>query len=126
MNKKTHKLPFDSRGGVVVMSRFMLNHKNYQTLSSQAKVLMQLMHEHWRDDKEVDYGIREALEKIPCSRDTARKTFNMLRERGFIVLVDESMFSSRTYSKSRTWRLTWTPWLSRPPTHKWEKWKNEN
>jgi len=119
--KKRFKIPIDSRGGVVVMSRFMLNHENYLTLPPQAKILMQLMQEQWRDEKEVDYGIREAAEKIPCSRVTAAKAFNMLRERGFIVLVDESMFSSRTNSKSRTWRLTWMPWLSKMPTNKWEE-----
>ena len=120
------KIPFDRRGGVCVLSRRMLNHENYLTLSAQAKVLIMLMHEQWRDEKEVDYGIREASEKIPCSRVTAAKAFNMLSERGCIVLVDESMFSSRTESKTRTWRLTWMPWLSKNPTHKWEKLGNEN
>ena len=120
------KIPFDKSGGVCVLSRRMLNSENYLTLSAQAKVLILLMHEQWRDEKEVDYGIREASEKIPCSRVTAAKAFNMLSERGYIVLVDESMFSSRTNSKSRTWRLTWMPWLSRTPTHKWEKLGNEN
>ena len=91
------KLPFDGRGGVVVMSRFMLNHDNYLTLPSQAKILMQLMQEQWRDEKEVDYGIREASKKIPCSRGTARKVFNLLRERGFIVLVDESLLTDCTW-----------------------------
>ena len=124
--KERFTIPFDKRGGVLVLSRFMLNHMNYLTLSPQAKVLIQLMHEQWRDEKEVDYGIREASKKIPCSRVTAAKAFKSLRERGFIVLVDESMFSSRTNSKSRTWRLTWMPWLSRKPTNKWEKWSDEN
>lgn len=123
--KKRFKIPFDSCGGVVVMSRFMLNHENYLTLPPQAKILMQLMQEQWRDEKEVDYGIREASEKIPCSRKTAMKAFDILRDRGFITLVDESLFSSRTNSKSRTWRLTWMPWMSRTPTHKWENWGDE-
>ena len=123
---KKIKIPFDQRGGVVVKFRFMMNHPNYLTLPPQAKVLIDLMQEQWRDEKEVYYGIREASEKIPCSRVTAAGAFNILRERGFIVLIDESLFSSRTNSKSRTWRLTWMPWLSRTPTHKWEKLGNEN
>ena len=123
--KKKFQLPFDKRGGVVVMSRFMLNHENYLTLPAQAKILMQLMQEQWRDEKEVDYGIREASKKIPCAMNTASKAFNLLRQRDFIVLVDESLFSSRTNSKSRTWRLTWTPWQYKEPTHKWEQWGNE-
>ena len=119
---KEFKIPFDNRGGVIVKFRYMMNHPSYLTLSPQAKVLIDLMQEQWRDEKEVDYGIREAAEKIPCSRKTAGKAFKILRERCFIVLVDESMFSSRTQSKSRTWKLTWMPWLSRTPTRKWEKW----
>ena len=119
--KNIFKIPFDRRGRAVVMYTHMLSHENYLTLSPQAKVLMQLMQQHWRDEKEVDFGIRETSKKIPCSRATAAKAFNMLRERGFIVLVDESMFSSRTNSKSRTWRLTWMPWLSKMPTNKWEE-----
>ena len=125
MASKT-KIPFETRGGVCVLARQMLNHENYLTLSAQAKVLILLMHEQWRDEKEVDYGIREASEKIPCAMNTAAKALNLLRRRGFIRLVDESMFSSRTNSKSRTWRLTWMPWLSRKPTNDWEEWGNEN
>jgi len=124
--KKKSQLPFDRRGHAVVMYTHMLWHENYLTLSPQAKVLMQLMQQHWRDEKEVDYGIREASEKISCSRATAAKAFNMLRERGFIVLEDESMFSSRTNSKSRTWRLTWMPFCGRKPTNDWEIWIDEN
>jgi len=124
--KNIFKIPFDRRGRAVVMYTHMLSHENYLTLSPQAKVLMQLMQQHWRDEKEVDYGIREASEKIPCSRATAAKAFNMLRQRGFITLVDESMFSSRTNSKSRTWRLTWMPFCGRKPTNNWEKWGDEN
>ena len=108
------------------MSRRMLNHKAYGTLSPWAKVLVHLMHEQWRDEKEVDYGIREAAEKIPCSRPTAMKAFNQLEERGFITCVTPAMFSSRTESKTRTWRLTWMPYLSRKPTCKWENWIDEN
>ena len=120
------KTPFDSRGGVCVISRRMLNHENYLTLSAQAKVLILLMHEQWRDEKEVDFGIREACEKIPCSRPTAMKAFDQLGERGFVHKVSESMFSSRTESKTRTWRLTWMPFMCRKPSCEWEEWTDEN
>jgi len=67
MIKKTHKLPFDSRGGVVIMSRFMLNHKNYQTLSPQAKVLMQLMQEQWAVDlNKLSIGVIETDNAMAC------------------------------------------------------------
>lgn len=123
---KRFKIPFDKRGGVCVLSRQMLNHKNYLTLSASAKVLILLMHEQWRDEMEVDYGIREAAGKIPCSRPTAMKAFRQLEEREFIHKVSESLFSSRTESKTRTWRLTWMPFLSKKPTGEWENWIDEN
>ena len=123
---KKFKIPFDKRGGVIVMSLYILKHKNYLSLSPQAKVLMQLMQEHWRDEKEIDYGIREAAEKIPCSRPTAMKAFDQLDKRGFIRKISESMFSSRTESRTRSWKLTWMPFLSRKPTNDWENWVGGN
>ncbi|HHF0608846.1 TPA: hypothetical protein ACPH4Z_002204 [Pseudomonas aeruginosa] len=50
------------------------------------------------------------------------RAFSELNEAGFIVMIDESLFCSRTQSKTRTWRLTWLPcWNHRPPTNDWEK-----
>ena len=120
------KIPFDKRGGVIVVSLYILKHKNYLSLSPQAKVLMQLMQEHWRDEKEIDYGIREAAEKIPCSRPTAMKAVDQLDKRGFIRKISESMFSSRTESRTRSWKLTWMPFLSKKPTNDWENWVGGN
>jgi hypothetical protein len=119
--KKNHSLPFDSRGGVTRIQRVLLNSKAFLELSAQAKVLLFLMQEHWRNDKPVDFGVREAQEKIPCAKGTAASAFRQLAEAGFIVLVDESLFSSRTQSKARTWRLNWLPWQGKYPTNEWEK-----
>jgi len=83
------------------------------------------MQEHWRNDKPVSYGVREAAEKISCDVKTARKAFVMLREQGFITCVDESLFNSRTGSKARNWRLTWMPYMDKSPTNDWEKLSNE-
>lgn len=121
MARRKHALPFDRRGGVVAIQRRVIDSENYLLLSAQAKVLMTLMHCHWRNDKPIDFGIREAATKIPCDRKTAIRAFQELRQAGFIVLVDESYFSSRTQSKSRTWRLTWLPYFDKPPTNEWEK-----
>ncbi len=68
------------------------------------------MQVHWQHDKSVAYGILEAMDKIPCSKLKARETFIELANAGFIEMVDDSWFDSRTQSKSRTWRLTWLPW----------------
>lgn len=118
---KKNSQPFDRRGGVVTMSCHFLESVQYTRLSAQAKVLITLMQIHWKSYKPVDYGIREAAQKVPCTRNTAVRVFKELREAGFIVLVDESLFSSRTQSKARTWRLTWLPFNDRPPTNDWEE-----
>ncbi len=119
--KKKSSLPFDKRGGVVVIGLYMLNSDAYLSLSAQAKSLMLLMHIHWRNEKPVDYGVREAQEKIPCCRAKAIQAFGELRKSGFIVMVDESLFNSRTESKSRTWQLTWMPFKGKAPTNDWER-----
>lgn len=119
--RKRKKLSFDRRGGVVVASRFMLESAAYLDLSAQAKVLMLLMQVHWTPDKPVAYGVREAEKKIGCSRKTAMRAFRELRDAGFIRMVDESLFCSRSSSRSRTWRLTWMPWNDKGPTQDWEK-----
>lgn len=99
----------------------MLNSEAYFQLKPIEKVLLLLLHEQWRNDRPVSFGVREAAEKIPCNVNTAAKAFKALQEAGFIVLVDESMFNSRTGSKAREWRLTWLPYMDKPPTNEWEK-----
>ena len=124
--KKNHSLPFDKRGGVIVIPLRLIKSLIYQNLMPQAKVLMTQMQIHWRNDKLVDYGIREAAKKIPCSEKTASKAFNQLQERGFITCMEQSFFSSRTQSKSRGWRIEWLPFNDRPPANTWENWTDEN
>lgn len=114
------QLPFDRREGVIVQCKALLNSEAYLSLSSQAKVLMTLLHSQWRNDRPVGYGVREAQRKIPCAKGTARRAFNELEDNGFIEKIDESLFNSRTGSKSRTWRLTWLPYKDLPPTNDWE------
>ena len=117
---------FDSRGGVVVLSLNLIKSQAYRSLSPQAKVLMTLLQVHWKNDTLVDFGIREAVEKIPCSDKTAAKAFNQLQDRGFIACMEHSFFSSRTQSKSRSWRLEWMPFNDKPPRNTWENWADEN
>ena len=121
MAKNKPRLPFDKKGGVVAIQRRLLASEAYLNLSPQAKALMMLLQTHWSPRGPVDYGVREAEAKIPCSRKTAMRAFKELEEAGFIVKIDESLFSSRTHSKTRTWRLTWMPcWRHREPTNDWE------
>lgn len=123
MSKK-FKLPFDRRGGVIYLPRRMIESAEFLKLSPQAKTLIVLLQVHWRPDTPIGYGIREAEKKIGCSRKLAMRAFSELREAGFIKMVDESLFCSRSKSKSRTWSLTWLPKMMSPPTNDWEVKKN--
>lgn len=116
-----HKPKYDWGGQVVVMGMGMLKSEQYLSLSSQAKSLMALMQVHWQEFKLVDYGIREAEKKIPCSNKTAIKAFKELEDKGFITCLRDHYFSSRTESRTRAWRLEWMPYNSQRPTHKWKK-----
>lgn len=120
MARRGNRLPFDKKGGTVVMLRRLLTSQAYLGLSPYAKALIHLMQVHWSNDDPVGFGVREAEAKIPCSRKTAMRAFRELQERQFIVMVDESIFCSRTQSKTRTWRLTWLPYMSKCPAHEWE------
>lgn len=121
MGQNKAKLPFDKAGGVVAIQRRLLKSDAYLSLSPQAKVLMTLMQAYWSASGPVGFGVREAEKSIPCSRKVAMRAFKELQEAGFIVMVEESLFCSRTQSKTRTWRLTWLPcWRHRPPTNEWE------
>ena len=126
MAKKSNKIPFDKRGGVLVINRRMLNSTAYQSLNSNQKVLILLLHEQWRNDKAVSYGVREAAQKIHCRPNTASMAFSELQNRKFIVCVEQSNFNSRTGSKARDWHLTWMPYMDKPPTNDWEKWSDKN
>jgi hypothetical protein len=119
--RKKHALPFDSRGGTLVLPRRMMESPARMGLTPQAKELLILLQAHWRNDVPVAYGVREAKAKIPCAKGTAQRAFVQLQKAGFIQVVDQSLFNSREQSKTRTWRLTWMPWQGRPPTNDWEK-----
>ena len=121
MAKKKNKLGYDQRGGVMAVSRGMRESMTYQKMPPAAKVLMDLLHMQWHPDKPVSYGVREAAKKIGCTTNTAGKSFKILIERGFIVCFEQSMFNSKTGSRTRDWRLTWMPFDGKNPTHDWEK-----
>ena len=122
MSKKKSSLPFDKRGGSLVINRRLFNSEAYTSLKPTAKVLMLLLQEQWRNEKLVSYGIREAATKIPCDKKTAMKCFCSLEEAGFIECVNPAQFNSgKLGSHARDWRLTWLPYMSKVPSNEWEK-----
>ena len=121
MGSKKQSLPFDKHGGVLVIQRKLIESNAYKALTVHAKALIPALQIHWRNEKPVAYGIREAMKTVPCAFNTARKAFDQLEKKGFIVKADESIFNSRTGSKTRTWRLTWLPFDCREPTNDWKK-----
>lgn len=122
MSRRKPRLAFDSRGGVVVISRAMLESQAYMTMPAVSKVLMLVLQTQWRNDRPIAFGVREAAAQICCKPDTAGKAFKILEERGFIRCVTESLFNSKTGSKARQWVLCWMPFLDKPPSHEWKQW----
>ncbi len=120
--RKNSKLPFDARGGVIAFPARMIRSDEYLSLSAHSKALILLLQTHWKN-ADVHYGLREAMEKIPCSKQTAKKAFDELMEKGFISCTGPAIFNSRTGSKARSWRLEWMPYYDKTPTKKWEKTK---
>jgi len=115
------KIPFDRIGGTLAINRRLLNSEAYTALKPADKVLMLLLHEQWRNERPVSYGVREAANKIHCNVNTASKSFKALEKAGFIECVEQSSFNSKLGSKARDWRLTWLPYMSKDPTNEWEK-----
>ncbi len=124
MARKGHKQPMDNRNGLLMVPITVIQSTNYQTMYPYAQRLMLLMQVHWRGDSPIAFGIREAAKLLNCNKRTAMKAFKELQERGFILMIDESMFNSRTQSRARTWHLTWMPHNWHEPTREWEKWTN--
>ncbi len=109
----------------MAVSRAMRESLAYVSMPATAKVLMDLLHLQWRNNRLVGYGVREAAQKIGCTPNTATKAFKILQERGFIVCEEQSLFNSKMGSKAREWRLTWMPFEYAKPSHDWEKWQPE-
>lgn len=120
MARKKENLPFDKTGGVLAIQRRLIGSDAYLRLSLPARCLIPLLQCHWRNDKPVDYGTREAALRLSCDRRVAMRALIELKDAGFLRVADESLFNSRTGSKARSWILTWLPYLSRPPTNDWE------
>lgn len=86
-----------------------------------SRLLMVYLQMHWKIDKPVSYGVREAAKKLNCTANTACKLFNDLHEKGFIRLNEESIFNIWKGSKPREWRLTWCPYGNGNfPTDEWK------
>lgn len=123
----TQNIRFDKRGDqAITINKRMMRSRNYLTLSPSARSLMIMMQMHWQPNKYTDYGIREAAENLGSSERTAMRVFDELQARGFIVCMIQSSFSSRTNSKTRSWNLTWLPYIKGDPSHEWEGWVEVN
>ncbi|MGZ8227302.1 MAG: hypothetical protein ACXWT3_11805 [Methylococcaceae bacterium] len=79
MSRKKPKLGYDQRGGVMAVSRAMRESAAYVSMPAKAKVLMDLLHLQWRNEKPVAYGVREASQKLKCNASTAGKAFKYCR-----------------------------------------------
>ena len=84
-----------------------------------------LLFELWRHyvpeiNEKVFLSVRGAAKRLSVNKDTARKAFSSLSDRGFIVLTNHSLWQQRI---SRKWRLTWQPFKGQEPTDDWRAYR---
>ena len=90
-----------------------------ETLKGIVKFIIYSKQDVGIDKKNITSEIARQL-TIQIHEHEVEESINYLLDNGFIEKIDESLFNSRTGSKSRTWRLTWLPYKDLPPTNDWE------
>jgi hypothetical protein len=92
----------------VRLKHYLLNSQAWMTMPEAAcKLLLDVWKRHnGVNNGEISYGCREA-QQIGLHRATAARMFDILIERGFLVVIRESTFGRKKIS--RTWRITAEP-----------------
>lgn len=91
------------------LHHWMLRSPAWKTLAPNAKALLLHVWERHNgmNNGTISYAVREA-EEIGLSKDAAARAFEILIDRGFLVVTRQSAFSVKTRA-ARLWRLTAEP-----------------
>lgn len=81
--QKILKRGFDNRGGVIVASRAMRKSFVYESMPATAKVLMDLLHLQWRNDRAVGYDDQFHFGVTITHQGQSKRTTVMLE--GYLV-----------------------------------------
>jgi hypothetical protein len=106
------------------LSYYMLNHAAWRSLSgSAAKVYFELHTRfHGRNNGALRLSLDEAARLLGMGKSTAKRAFNELASKGFIVMTRRGQWYGR---KATEWRLTTKSMDGRPATNDWRDWRPE-
>jgi hypothetical protein len=92
-----------------MLPKFLTRSKAWRSLNGDCRALYLELRERFNghNNGSIALGNREAGEAINTGKDTARRCFDVLIERGFIVVTADSTFNQKRLS--REWRLTELP-----------------
>jgi hypothetical protein len=124
MSKKTLKRGVGgSTDRFIKMPHFMLKSPAYRTMPDSAKALLTEVWLRYNgvNNGEISFSCREATTFLGWSHATAARMFDVLIERGFLVVVRESTFDRKKIA--RTWRITVEPYHSEPETKDFMRWQ---
>lgn len=107
----------------IMLHHYVLNSEAWLTLPSNAKAL--LLHVWQRhngmNNGEISYAVREAG-AIGISPAVASRMFDILIERGFLVVTKDSAFTLKS-RMARVWRLTAEDAQDKPSTKEFMSWR---
>jgi hypothetical protein len=107
----------------VKLHHYLIKSIAYRTMPAAAKALLTQvwLRHNGENNGEISYGCGEAQE-IGMSSPTASRMFDILADRGFLVVVRDSSFDAKN-KMARTWRITAEPCGGKPATKDFMCWR---
>lgn len=102
----------------------MLNSMAWAHLSPNAKALMVQVWKRYNgyNNGEISYSVREAMDEIHMSKNTAARAFLECIEKGFLKVRRASSFTLKT-KEARLWEITAEPCEGRSASKDFMKWQ---
>ena len=108
----------------VKLPHYLLKCRAWRTMPHPAKALLLevWVRHNGVNNGEISFGCSEAPELLGFSEATAARMFDILIERGFLVVVRDACFDAKS-KKARTWRITAEPAGGKPATKDCMRWQ---
>ena len=108
-------------GGYGQFHREILYSSAYTSLDARSRALLVELIGLYRPGRNgsIVLSVRQAAVRLVCSKDSVKKAFDQIIDRGFIVLTRHHLY---TQGMARTWRLTFEECDGREPTDDWKLW----
>ncbi len=89
-------------------------------ISGSVRLLLEIWLRHnGRNNGQIPYSVREAVQYFECSPKKAVRWFSELQELGFVVATKRGSFQQKTgafAARATTWQLTMEPCKGEKPT----------